>query len=50
MVQKLPVEWEGQLMKIFIRSKIDAEDMEYENIMNEFWKIIKETQVMRGMK
>jgi hypothetical protein len=40
----------AKLMRIFIRSKIDAKDMEYENIMNELWKIIRETHVMRGMK
>ncbi len=40
----------AKLIGFFIRSKIDAEDMKYENIMNELWKIIQETQVMKGMK
>ena len=39
-----------RVFDLYIRSKIDAEDMEYENIMNELWKRIRETHLMRVVK
>lgn len=31
-----------RVFNLSIRSRMNAEDMEYENIMNELWKIIRE--------
>ncbi|MBW2055431.1 MAG: hypothetical protein JRF62_13370 [Deltaproteobacteria bacterium] len=41
------------LQRVFdlsIRSRMNAEDMEHENIMNKLWKIIGEIHVMGGVK
>ena len=35
---------------LYIRSKGDPEDEEYENIMNELWKRIRETHRLRLVK
>ena len=35
---------------LYIRSKCDFEDEEYENIMNELWKKVKETHRLRVVK
>jgi len=35
---------------LYIRNKIDPEDEEYENIINELWKSVKETDRLRVVK
>jgi len=35
---------------LYIRNKIDPEDEEYENIMHELWKRVRETHRLRGVK
>jgi hypothetical protein len=35
---------------LYIRNKIDPEDEEYENIINELWKSVKETDRVRVVK
>jgi hypothetical protein len=35
---------------LFIRSKVDPEDEEYENIMHELWNRIRETHRLRIIK
>ena len=49
-MKKNDVEVLQSVFDLYIRSKIDAEDMEYENIMNELWKRIRETHLMRVVK
>jgi hypothetical protein len=49
-MKKKYVEVLQSVFDLYIRRKIDAEDMEHENIMNELWKIIRETHVMRVVK
>lgn len=49
-MKKKDVEVLQSVFDLYIRSKIDAEDMEYENIMNELWKRIRETHLMRVVK
>jgi len=35
---------------LYIRSKVDPEDEEYENIMHELWKRVQETHRLRIVK
>ena len=35
---------------LYIRSKVDPEDEEYENIMHELWKRVRETHLLRIVK
>ena len=35
---------------LYIRSKVDPEDEEYENIMHELWKRVRETHRLRVVK
>ena len=35
---------------LYVKEKIDADDEEYENIMNELWKRIRETYLLRVVK
>jgi hypothetical protein len=35
---------------LYIRNKIDPDDEEYENIMNELWKRVRETYRLRVVK
>ena len=49
-IKKKDVEVLQSVFDLYTRSKIDAEDMEYENIMNELWKRIRETHLMRAVK
>ena len=35
---------------LYIRSKVDPEDEEYENIMHELWKRVRETHLLRVVK
>jgi len=39
-----------RVFNLSIRSRMNAEDMEYENIMNELWKIIREDSCDGGVK
>ena len=49
-MKKKDVEVLQGVFNLYIRSKIDAEDMEYENIMNELWKRIQESHRIRIVK
>ena len=35
---------------LYVRNKIDPEDMECENIMNKIWNRIRETHLLRVVK
>ena len=35
---------------LYVRDKIESEDMEYENIMNKIWKRLRETHRLRVVK
>jgi hypothetical protein len=35
---------------LYIRNKIDPEDEDYENIMHELWKRVRETHLLRVVK
>ena len=35
---------------VYIRNKIDPEDEDYENIMHELWKRVRETHLLRIVK
>jgi len=35
---------------LYIRSKVDSEDEDYENIMHELWKRVRETHLLRIVK
>ena len=35
---------------LYIRSKVESEDMEYEDLMNELWKRVRETHLLRVVK
>ena len=35
---------------LYIRDKIESEDMEYEDLMNELWKRVRETHLLRVVK
>jgi hypothetical protein len=35
---------------LYIQNKIDPDDEEYENIMNELWKRVRETHLLRVVK
>ena len=35
---------------LYVKEKIDADDEEYENIVNELWKRIRETYLLRVVK
>jgi hypothetical protein len=35
---------------LYIRSKVDTEDEDYENIMHELWKRVRETHRLRVVK
>jgi ATP-dependent exoDNAse (exonuclease V) beta subunit len=35
---------------LYIRSKVDPDDEDYENIMHELWKRVQETQLLRVVK
>ena len=35
---------------LYVRDKIESEDMEYENIMNKIWNRIRETHRLRVVK
>ena len=38
------------IFDLYIRVKIKSEDLEYENIMNELWKRVRETHLLRVVK
>ena len=35
---------------LYIRDKVESEDMEYEDIMHELWKRVRETHLLRVVK
>ena len=47
-MKKKYVEVLQSVFDFYIRSKMDAEDMEYENIMTELWKIIRKHSCGEG--
>ena len=38
------------IFDLYIRDKIESEDMEYEDIMHELWKRVRETHLLRVVK
>ncbi len=49
-MKKEDVEVLQDVFDLYIRSKIDPEDEEHENIMHKLWKRIRETHKIRVMK
>jgi hypothetical protein len=49
-MKKKDVEVLQSVFDLYIRSRIDPEDMEYEDIMNELWKRVRETHRLRVVK
>jgi hypothetical protein len=49
-MKKKDVEVLQGVFDLYIRSKIESEDMEYEDIMNELWKRVRETHLLRVVK
>jgi len=49
-MNKKDVEVLQGVFDLYIRNKIDPDDEEYENIMNELWKRVRETHLLRVVK
>ena len=49
-MKKKDVEVLQGVFDLFIRSKVDPEDEEYTEIMNELWKRVRETHLLRVVK
>ena len=49
-MKKKNVEVLQGVFDLYIRSKIEVDDEEYADIMNELWKRIRETHLMRVVK
>ena len=49
-MKKNDVEVLQGVFDLYIRSKVDPEDEEYENIMHELWNRVRETHLMRIVK
>ena len=49
-MKKNDVEVLQGVFDLYIRSKVDPEDEEYENIMQELWKRVRETHKLRVVK
>ena len=49
-MKKNDVEVLQGVFDLYIRSKVDPEDEDYENIMQELWKRVRETHKLRVVK
>jgi len=49
-MKKKDVEILQGIFDLYIRNKIDPEDEDYENIMHELWKRVRETHLLRVVK
>jgi hypothetical protein len=49
-VKQKDVEVLQGVFDLYIRSKVDADDEDYEHIMLELWKRVQETQLLRVVK
>ena len=49
-MKKKDVEALQGVFDLYIRDKIESEDMEYEDLMNELWKRVRETHLLRVVK
>jgi hypothetical protein len=49
-MKKKDVEVLQGVFDLYIRNKIDPEDEDYENIMHELWKRVRETHLLRVVK
>jgi len=49
-MKKKDVEVLQGVFDLYIRSKVDPDDEDYENIMNELWKRVRETHRLRVVK
>jgi len=49
-MKKKDVEVLQGVFDLYIRNKIDPEDEDYENIMHELWKRVRETYRLRVVK
>ena len=47
---KVDVEILQHVFDLYIRDKIESEDIEYEDIMHELWKRVRETYLLRVVK
>jgi len=49
-MKKKDVEALQGIFDLYIRDKVESEDMEYEDIMHELWKRVRETHLLRVVK
>ena len=49
-MKKKDIEVLQGVFDLYIRSKVDPEDEDYENIMQELWKRVRETHKLRVVK
>ena len=49
-MKKKDVEALQGVFDLYIRDKIEPEDMEYEDIMHELWRRVRETHLLRVVK
>ncbi len=49
-MKKKDVETLQGVFDLYIRNKIESEDMEHEDIMHELWKRVRETHLLRIVK
>jgi hypothetical protein len=49
-MKKKDVEVLQGVFDLYIRSKVDPEDEDYEHIMHELWKRVRETHLLRVVK
>ena len=49
-MEKKDIEVLQGVFDLYIRSKVDPEDEDYENIMQELWKRVRETHKLRVVK
>jgi hypothetical protein len=49
-MKKKDVEALQGIFDLYIRNKIESEDMEYKEIMHELWKRVRETHLLRIVK
>ena len=49
-VKQKDVEVLQGVFDLYIRSKVDADDEDYEHIMHELWKRVRETHLLRIVK
>jgi len=49
-MKKKDVEVLQGVFDLYIRDKIESEDMEYEDIMHELWRRVRETHLIRIVK